>query len=261
MADVRLSRRAHLQDIKRQFLFVCGAGKLTLRRIHWHRRTTVQPRSCMSPFLWQSTPTKKRKKKKKTTLVRGRTLKTHGGIQSNPNRETQEKLRGSGRVKLHVYSVAATLFSTGETLSGAFSFCGSPLVAHPCCLQTLLLHVQPDWSQRGGLIEDHQRFLLLDHWMVDLERVSLSFSLYLSLSPPLALPLSSPSPPLAILCPLRAADFMYWQHDWHTYRFCSYLNSTKHSNVMRVLIMSINHFFVKGKKCKCSNQAVGFKSF
>lgn len=64
---------------KKQFRFVCGAEKLTLRRIHWHRRTTVQPRSCMSPSLWQTTltPPPKKQTKKKTTLVPGRTLKSH----------------------------------------------------------------------------------------------------------------------------------------------------------------------------------------
>lgn len=163
-----LTRRTHLCVIKNQFLFFCGAEKLTLRRIHWHKRTTVQPRSCMSPSLWQTTSTPP--KKTKTTLVPGRTLKKYTAeSQTIPTSRHGKKLRGRERVKLCVYSVAATLFSSGETLCGAFSFCGSPLVAHPCCLQTLLLHVQSDWIQREGLTED-QRFLLLDHWMVDLEK-------------------------------------------------------------------------------------------
>lgn len=175
----------------------------------------------MSPSLWQTTPTKKKQKKKLHVSPGDHKKATRRNPkQSQQTDSEKKKLRARGRAKLGAFSVAATLFSSGETLSGArFSFCGSPHVAHPCCLRTLLLHVQSGWSQREGFNEDHRPSL--DGW----------FRRKISLPPPPPLSLSLPhSPPLAIPCLPRTADLMHWQPHWHSCGYGVPLSSTKPNN-------------------------------
>lgn len=82
-----------------------------------------------------------------------------------------------------------------ETLSGGFSFCGPPHVAHPCCLPPLMLDVcwkfarrrsqTEGWRRRGDFSEDHQRFLCfgtLTGWFTEMRSLSLSLPPSVSLS-------------------------------------------------------------------------------
>lgn len=94
MTDGRLSthqtRKPPCYKKKDNVCLFAVLRKLTLRKIHWHRRTTVQPRSCMSPSVWQTTPTTK-KTKKNYTCPRKNIEKPGGGIQNNPNKDTRGK--------------------------------------------------------------------------------------------------------------------------------------------------------------------------
>ncbi|TNN49544.1 hypothetical protein EYF80_040252 [Liparis tanakae] len=57
-------------------------SKLTFRRIHWHRSTMVQPRTCMSPSLIADTPNNY------TTPRRNIGKKKHRGIQAKKCHES-----------------------------------------------------------------------------------------------------------------------------------------------------------------------------
>lgn len=66
---------------------------------------------------------KEKKEEKNYTCPLKNIKKPRGGIQNNSNRRTRSQLRGRGRVKLCVYSVAATLvLFGGENFERRFQF-------------------------------------------------------------------------------------------------------------------------------------------
>lgn len=119
-----------------------------------------------------SGPPRIQKKNKKLHVSPAQHTKTRRGIQAIPTgeatrRETQKnKVLGeqkkNTRKVVRLFSQCHSGLCGGQTLSGGFSFCGPPHVAHPCCLPPLM----PDarWKfggrrQRGDFSADHQRFL------------------------------------------------------------------------------------------------------
>lgn len=143
----KLTTRVHLCAIKRQFLFVC------LWR--WETHLTQDPlaqkndgpteKLHVSFFMATRPNNENNNNNKKTTRVPGRTLKSHTAESKTiPTDRHGKNCEKRARKVVRLFG-RRTLFSSGETLSGAFSFCGSPLVADPFCLQTLLLRVQSDW--------------------------------------------------------------------------------------------------------------------
>ena len=186
-------------DICKFLIFLrMNGNKLTFRRIHWQRRTMVQPRTCMSPSFTADQPRQQQQKNYTSPWMDMKKKKTQRRIQAIPRGRRRVQSVGTGeetRVKC-VCSVSGTQWlSADKSLRGGLSCSGPPHVAHPWRSSPLRLDVWLEVCAQAVREAEAQSgshwgspvLWEADWWIwrdeISLSPPSLSLSLSLSLSP------------------------------------------------------------------------------